>query len=66
VVGEALVADLGVGVVGVEGVAGGGPQLLEAEQLGQPPAGLGQLLTGGVEDLGHRPPARPAGEHGLL
>ena len=55
-----------VGVVRVEGVAGGGCQLLRRQERGQFRAGRGELLPCGVEHFRDRAPSRPAGQDGLL
>lgn len=59
--------DLGRGVVRVEGRSTCfGPGLLASEQLPRSPAGLDQVVTLLVEQLGQSAPARPAGEDRLV
>ena len=56
----------GIGVVGVQGAARGRSQCLFVQHVGELGVSPGELLPLGVEDLGDRAPARPAGQDALL
>ena len=56
----------GVGVVGVEGRLGCGAPFPLVEQLLEFAPFAGELAIGLVEDLRHRAPPRPAGQHRLF
>ena len=58
--------EFGVGVVGVQGVAGGRGQFRRGQQAGQLVAGPGVRSPVGVEDLRDGAPAGPVGQNGLL
>lgn len=52
--------------MGVDGRAGRGGHVLVAEQTGQLGSSPRPVVSGRVEDVGERTPARPAGQDGLL